>query len=222
MNTYQDRNLVFFFEQAREFEYIYNEIFRESIYSSDIVEPKLIVDIGAHIGLASMYFHLQFPNAHILAYEPNPYLLPILKQNIETNNIKNINVIPTAIANKNGFRDFYIDSEDEWYSNSGFLEHGWDNSLNLSKIQVETINFRDILEQKPNIVKIDVEGTEMSLIKHNLELLTNVDLFLIEFHSGPNQSLTKFLNYFKNRGFRVSIIEDSINQNLILVRARRG
>ncbi|MEV0001772.1 FkbM family methyltransferase [Micromonospora sp. NPDC050980] len=69
---------------AAEAALIYREIFVEHSYDPPgfpAVEPRVIVDVGANIGLASMYFKQRFPDAVIVAAEPGPDTFRALAEN---------------------------------------------------------------------------------------------------------------------------------------------
>jgi FkbM family methyltransferase len=222
-NTHTDKNYFFTFEQTQEFEFIYNEIFRDNIYDVDVTNPKLIVDIGAHIGLATMYFRLKYSNSKILAFEPNPYAQKLFLENIDNNHLEKIELIPKAVTNKSGTRDFFIDTKDRWFSNSSLRNKGWDNHQeDLEKIEIDTISFKDILEMNPSIIKLDVEGIEQGLIKNNQENLGKCDFFIIEFHQNENQDLDKMLKIFSRAKFATKVEIDKLNPQLGIIYARNN
>ena len=66
---------------------IFFQVFYEKqydLYGIDFPDAKKIIDGGANIGCASVYFSLRFPNAEILAIEPEKNNFELLKKNIRT------------------------------------------------------------------------------------------------------------------------------------------
>lgn len=60
---------------AAEFEarFIYNEIFNEDCYDvAQLPEKPFLIDVGANIGMFSIYMKRKFPEARIMAFEPAP------------------------------------------------------------------------------------------------------------------------------------------------------
>ena len=54
---------------------VLKEVFILEEYKWDIIkDPKIIVDLGAHFGDTTLYYHLKYPQAHIYAVEPAPEL----------------------------------------------------------------------------------------------------------------------------------------------------
>ena len=68
---------------------VLREIYLDKEYDwCPIVDPKVIIDLGAHFGDTTLYYHTRFPNARIIAVEPAPESYERLLKN--TQNIKNI------------------------------------------------------------------------------------------------------------------------------------
>lgn len=236
MNFFQDKKHLFFFENQTEFKLIYKEVFKKESYEvpksilleiqKEIKNP-LIIDIGAHIGLATIYFKDQFPNSQIIAYEPNPNIIKILQENININGLENVSVVPKAISNKTGKIDFYIDNVNLWNSNSSMLQSGWNNNIKLKKIEVDAIDFCTVLKQNPNIIKIDIEGAEFSLIKNNFETIkktVSLRFMSIEFHQNPqnkNKKLNEFLKLLTLANLKYKVFNDDIDNNLYLIHCYR-
>lgn len=60
------RDVTFFYTNENEFKKLYEEIFKTHMYyvELDTMSPR-ILDCGGHIGLATMYFKTQYPDAKI-------------------------------------------------------------------------------------------------------------------------------------------------------------
>jgi len=96
-------------------ESVFHEIFTERDYQK--IEPQikdarsLIVDIGAHIGLFSLYASALNPNVKILSYEPEEENFKNLKENLKQNRAQNVTAKNLAVAGEEGTTTLYI-SED--------------------------------------------------------------------------------------------------------------
>lgn len=79
----------------------YEQVFINQDYDF-LVEtpPKVIVDAGANIGLASVYFANKYPEAMIIAIEPGNDNFEVLKRNVEP--YRNIIPVHSALWSKNG------------------------------------------------------------------------------------------------------------------------
>jgi len=91
---------------------IYSSIFSRGDYSVSInTDSPLIIDCGAHIGLATIYFKKKFPSSKITAIEANPETLSFLRKNIKANKIKDVEVIWGALTKKTGILPLYVDPD---------------------------------------------------------------------------------------------------------------
>src|SRR5262249_52047297 len=69
--------------------FLLEEIFVKTIYAPlPYLRPHVILDVGANIGCASIWFRANYPEAQIYAFEPDPDVYQYLKAN--TNSLPNI------------------------------------------------------------------------------------------------------------------------------------
>ncbi len=79
---------------------VYREIFIKQHYEFLVKKsPEVIIDAGANIGLASIYFANKYPKAKIIAIEPEKGNFAILKKNVSP--YSNIFLIQAVLWNKN-------------------------------------------------------------------------------------------------------------------------
>lgn len=174
---------------------IVNEIIKsldDRFGKMDCDDPKIIVDLGANIGITALYFSLKFPNAKIIAVEPSKENFKILKMNIKTNNLFNVKPVRAAVDYSGDktiklFKSVNIDSV--WgYEHWGFTsEKGLvsKNRMDLNIFEeVKTTTLSKLLNgSNPDVVKIDIEGVEEGLIDNEYELLNKAQFIQVEFHS---------------------------------------
>ena len=68
--------------------HLYREIFaRQQYYFRAETESPLILDCGANLGMASLYFKWLYPKARVRAFEPDPSTFELLKQNLARNGV---------------------------------------------------------------------------------------------------------------------------------------
>ncbi|ACL55888.1 FkbM family methyltransferase [Methylobacterium nodulans] len=133
-----------------------------------------IIDCGANIGLASLWYSLQFPKAAIVAIEPEPKNFAVLKKN--TAPYENIIPVNAAIANRRDKVSLSNVSDAPW---------AWE-TVESNAGQTDTITVRDALGQVPNtvpfIAKIDIEGFETALFRSNYDWVEAFPLIVFEHH----------------------------------------
>ncbi len=183
----------------------FDKIFLDDEYDFDPgQQPGVIIDAGANIGAASIYFALKYPNAMIISLEPENSNFNMLKKNSRKyNNIHCLNKAlwhtkePLYIKNPEANKEsFEIQTQD--------LNHG--NDI------IEGISINDLMADfKTNhidILKIDIEGSEKEVFSNNTEWLSKVGLIFIEFHDrkkiGCRESFSKAIKnhvvQIKNKG----------------------
>ena len=137
---------------------VLDEIFVRQEYGVPIAEPRVIFDLGANIGGASVYFAQRWPRAQIFAFEPNPQIFERLLKN--TTRYPNIRCYPFAASGLDEEVRFNIDCDHLGSSIAGAAEGG-------VAITVESKSLKSmarLVDQKNiDLLKFDIEGAEESL-----------------------------------------------------------
>lgn len=173
------------------------EIFGQSRYFVDLdtLSPR-IIDGGAHVGVASIFFKSRWPKAHITCVEPLPENLRYLSYNLWHNRLDDIIVIPAALAEQAGERTLYFDkTEDRWFSTASFEEGAWNHQQQSAAIKVSTITLDSLITEPIDLLKLDVEGAEEIIIR-SCQKLNQIKNIIIEFH--PQNNPKNFEKIFKN------------------------
>ena len=134
----------------------------------------VILDCGAHIGLAALWFAQQFLHARIFAVEPAQDNFELLRQNVSSH--PNITPIHAAIWDRDTRVDLVNPDGEPW---------AW-AARESGSGEVQTVTVRDLLQREPNglplIVKIDIEGGEIELFRSNVEWIEQTPLIVFELH----------------------------------------
>jgi FkbM family methyltransferase len=187
--------------------FLFREIFlsRDYLFETKLDQPK-IIDCGANIGM-SIFFHKYFhPNAKIIAFEPNPSAFELLKLNIEKNNLKDITLVQKAVSNSLEPISFFVNND-----KGSLLSSVREDRGGTSKIEIETDLLSNYLNEKVDLLKIDIEGAEWQVLedlKANGKHLANVEHAIIEYHhkiNGEASRLTSFLSYFESCKYEYNI-----------------
>ena len=129
---------------------------------------EVIFDVGANIG----YYTVQFgrlANGQVYSFEPMSYQFNILKKNVELNNLANVATLKSIVTDSVGVKRIYFSS----MNNTGM------SSLELKSDtyeDVKTIMIDDYCRENEidaiDLVKIDVEGHELCVLKGMSTLLS--------------------------------------------------
>ena len=140
-------------------------------------KPPLIVDAGSHIGCATVWFKHQFPEAHIIAIEPEPENFALLSQNVK--GIEGVSTVQGAVASYNGTAHCSDPGRDTW----GYRVSPKETDDTTA---VKAYTMRRLLAMEPDaapfIAKIDIEGSEAELFSCNSAWLSDFPLTIIEIH----------------------------------------
>lgn len=158
-------------------------------------EPKVIVDAGANIGLAAIFFAEKYPNATIISIEPEENNFNLLKQN--TKNYSNVVALHAALWDKIEEIDLLETGLDNW----GFMtaEESNHNNITTPKIQkkhtVKTVTIESLLKDYNismiDILKIDIEGAEKEVFQNHSVWVNNVRSIIVELHERMKRGCEK-------------------------------
>jgi FkbM family methyltransferase len=178
----------------------------EAILLRKLVRPGMqVVDVGANIGLYSLLFaRLVEQNGFVLAFEPEPNLFAILRENCTNNNITNVAPFQCALGQANGLASFHRSA---FNSGDNRLEN---SSMGHDAVEVKVERFDDLQpESRPDFVKIDVQGHELGALsgmERALSANPQVQVLFEFFPAGLRRAGTapeSLLAFFRERGFEL-------------------
>lgn len=150
-----------------------------------------VIDIGAHIGVFTVYAAKQAKK--VFSYEPSPETFTLLKRNIEINNIKNASIYNYAVLDKKGKTKLF-------FGNTS-MEDSLYKETNESTI-VKKFSLKDIFDENKinfcHLLKIDAEGSEYEILRNTPDgYLKKINRIILEYHDfifrNDSLNLTKFL-----------------------------
>jgi len=126
--------------------------------------PFVFVDIGANVGLFSLFVAAQArPDARIFAVEPEPGNLQRLRFNAAANPAAPIKIVPAALSDEAGELAVELDRRDRGGSRTKKLAPSQDGA-----VRVEALTLLGLLTAEAlgavDALKIDVEGAEDTIL----------------------------------------------------------
>jgi FkbM family methyltransferase len=150
---------------------------------SKLEDPKTILDVGAHVGIVSIYLAKKFPNAQITALEPFPINYFNLCRNLELNEITNVTPVNLAVTADG--RDIALACPD--YNTGGAIPH-----ITALDPFIKSTTLNDLLSENTyDFVKIDIEGFEYEIF-NKFEYFRNIKDLSVELHSIHNEPGSKW------------------------------
>lgn len=144
-------------------------------------ETLVIFDLGAYIGEVTAKYRMLFPKATIFSFEPSPESFRRVEERFKGD--KMVKPFQLAFANKASKGKFYIYTDKS--CNSLFLRVGNLNGLE-KEVEVDVSTIDDFTKKwsisRINILKLDVEGAELMILKGASQKLAQklVDLIYTE------------------------------------------
>ena len=193
---------------------------------------KTIVDIGSNKGQFSVLARSYFPNAKIYSFEPQKHTLSTQKKIFLYD--KHIKFFQIGLGNEKCNKKFYITNRED---SSSFLEpekttntYGVNHFQNIKINKLENIISLNQLKEKV-LIKLDVQGFELEVLKGAKKLLKNVDYIITEFSYQKiykkqviANSLSLFLkknNFVKMKTVNITKLNNKIFQSDSLFRKKR-
>lgn len=157
------------------------------------------VDVGANIGLMSIFTADKFPKAKVYAIEAHPKTMELLERNRIMNTRSNIETLEIALGNESGEVTIY----DNWQVNRGgaSLVVKTENS-DEHKVQMKRLD--DLNLEAPEMIKIDVEGVELEVLKGGAETIRKHQPILIveisDWRENKHDSSAELVEFIKTLG----------------------
>ena len=207
------------------FLFIFEEIFVEQDYGfkTDTDSP-IIIDGGANLGLATLYFKWKYPKSSVICFEPDPNIFELLCDNIAQNHLNSVTTINAAICDFKGEISFYSSySRYSWNSGVGSIFQERINSD--KKIQVASVLLSEYITCRIDLLKLDIEGAEQSVVEELIKAdkMKLINEFKIEYHhrvGGNKSQLSLFLKRFEDHDFeyqlRSSFAQPNVTQDILI------
>lgn len=150
---------------------------------------KVFVDIGASLGQYTFHANRYMQEGEILAIEADPVRFEELERNCrkwQLSSGNKLSALLAAVCDKDGQETFYVTNSGK--SGGLFKRDLGDESANWSKTVVECVTLDGLFKDKsPDLVKIDVEGAELRVLKGAMRILKEGKTkFLVEVHGGAD------------------------------------
>ena len=186
----------------------------EWINTFDETDNFIFWDIGANIGLYSIYNSLKNRRSKTISFEPSSSNLRILTRNISINKLQNrINLFPIALTNHE--KSFLVMNEGNFLEGAALNTYGEEFNFEGKKFNSNmkysmfgtTINHlidNEILDL-PDYIKIDVDGIEHLILEGANKYLSNkkIKSLSIEINENFKEQYEKVLEIMDQNGFKL-------------------
>jgi FkbM family methyltransferase len=158
---------------------VYRQVMVDQEYEFNLIkQPRVIIDAGAHIGLASIWFATRYPNALIVAIEPEPGNFELLAAN--TASYPNVHALRAALWSTDSDVDLLDPGWGTWGFRIGEASRSKDGRV------VPGVTIASLMGQYGlthiDLLKVDIEGAEIEVFSNCSSWIENVDGIVAELH----------------------------------------
>ena len=189
-----------------------------------LVRMKIVLDVGANVGIVGCW--LAKRAKYVFCFEPEIQNQEFLKKNVELNKIKNLKLVPVAVAEKSGVADFAVRGS---FGHHGL--HGRHVSKTITSIKKPTINLDKFCTEKRlkkiSLLKIDVEGFEIAVLRGFKKYLREyrVNLIVFEhapvFHQGVKEQMAVF-DFLTEMNYSIYDLKGKVVSRAEMLRQKQG
>jgi FkbM family methyltransferase len=169
---------------------VFEQIFIGQHYDFDLhLNPALILDCGANVGISTLYFAARYPAAAVLAIEPDAAAFEVLSAN--ASHYPNVTCLHAAVWGYHAPLTF-VNSE----------APSWERRVDLADSAgplVKAITIQDLLQSSASgrigLLKMDVQGAEKAIFDEQCHTwLARTEVLMVELHDAevPSCSLAVY------------------------------
>lgn len=162
-------------------------------------KPVLVWEVGSRDGKDGVELADRLGGGKVVCMEPNPEQAKLIWQNYP-----DVQVLRLAASDKTGVADFIVYEGDEGAVGSSSLNLNWkEDDLPGHVIKVQTVRLESLIfDEIIDVMKIDVEGYSLQVLKGLGEKLNQVRVLHVETEEWT-KSNKKVKAYLKNRGWEL-------------------
>jgi len=193
--------------------YGFDQCFRDATRFLELYEGPLeyVVDIGAHVGSLSL-LAAKKGATRVLAYEANPMTFKMLMDLIKENKFESIIKAKNLAVVGNADKERTLYNREGGEDPTSCLINRWGDGS--QEIRVKCINFKEILKEKIDYLKLDIEGVEYELFAElTKEDLSQVRFLDLEVHHTPECNEAKFHERIKALGFTKDVFPEVVKEH---------
>lgn len=168
------------------------------------LEPGMtFVDAGANKGDFSLLAaRLVGDSGKVLAFEPEPENCMWIRRSIELNGYRNISLYEVALGEKSESTQLYLGEKSGWHTLLPFQPFRNVGTVPILKRTLDSV-LEDINHKRVNMIKIDVEGVELEVLRGARQTLSNNRdiVLLLDIHPQLGANPEEVCDFLKEQGF---------------------
>lgn len=194
--------LTICYNDARALAFSFQDIFGKQIYAFHSKNPApVILDAGAYIGLATLFFKTIYPAARVTSFEPDAQVYRLLQENMRANGCRDVTLVNAGLGKVEGTAEFYPDGAD-----GGSI---YQSGRAVSPLPARLVRLSAWINAEIDLLKMNIEGAEGDVMEEIAGKLSLVRQVIIEYHafSWLPQTLGRILSLLDECNFRYWVTE---------------
>jgi FkbM family methyltransferase len=188
--------------------FLTREIYVELPYLTALRRAKVIFDVGANCGFATLFFKSTYPDATIVAIEPQKREADYCRTAVALNRLQGVQVINAAVGREAGKAVLSIVEDNSVISSFCTTRAGSAQQQETNVIRLSSV----LPAEQVDLLKMDIEGAESEVLQELDErgVLTpnRIKHLVLEVHRFPartGDALTNILQLLASRGYAYSL-----------------
>ncbi|MBA4383841.1 MAG: FkbM family methyltransferase [Anaerolinea sp.] len=189
--------------------------------SLPVQDGWIILDIGAALGDYAVWAAKQTPHGRLIAVEPYPPSVSLLRSNIEKNHVYNVELFAGAIAASSGLTTLQVE-QGSIVQNSTAV-----NQKSGQGVEVKTASLDDLFAQydisKCDYLKMDCEGGEYEILfSTSAQLLAKIERICMEVHDGmTSHNREDMIKFLEKSGYHTRLTINPVHAELAYLYAEK-
>jgi FkbM family methyltransferase len=150
----------------------------------DVFRPATIVDVGAHVGSAALYFRHVYPGARILSFEPSPASFEYLSRNVRGESGMEIRRV--AVGAEDSRMQLWAGAYSSMQASLLPTEESGRESVTVEVRAIGPL-LGELGVDRISILKVDTEGMELPILRALDDALADVEVIHLEYHSDEDR-----------------------------------
>lgn len=172
------------------------------ICAKDCASPtSVVLDIGGNVGGLAVAFARMAPQGRVYTFEPNPELWETIRLTLTANGSDNAIHLPLACFSESG-RVLEFFSEPGLYKAGSSLVRAHPEARRFQVATISVDDFCEANELSPSLIKIDVEGAEIHVLRSARRTIKrNKPAFILEYLTIPEPGVDDPLVLLEELGY---------------------
>lgn len=202
---------------------VLKDIWQKEIYNKFDVSVEAgdtVIDIGAHIGVFSVYASKLCDNGQVFALEPFVKNYELLLKNKDLNSANNLSVFNVGCSGNSGSQTLYISQDRNTGGHSMHLK-----TQSVETIKIETVKLSEFCKEqninKIDFLKMDCEGAEFEILQSDESVLNFVNKIAMECHPYDKYSGETIVSILKKYDFDVFLENQKLQSKQFMIYGKK-